>query len=1057
MKFGLRSASGLAIAAGLAAAAPAWGQQADTVQTTPQAQEQAPAAPVAQAPEQTPAAAPQAASGASDRVVVTGSLIAGASEDAPLAVDVYSAEELAQQGSPNVQEFVRSLAQSSETAGEIGVDGGPTTAGVSDVNLRGLGSSRTLTLLNGRRTSENTNNIPFGAIGRIEVLKDGAAVTYGAGAVAGVINFTTRRDIDGLEVSLERKMYEGSKGEYELSAVAGWVGDQSNFLLSGTYTHQDNLPFTKRSYGVLPYEVNPVQYTTTGSNPIGYTLPSGATALDYTPASCNAIGGYSRGAGQCYFAYTPFYDFINEEEITRVYSEFNTELNDSMEFHVEASYARTSDPSVIAAPTLFPNATHRAVLGTNVAASLVGGARMFQIPIVNAGVRNPFVDDFYRRAGQTAPASGNLYTNVGWRPFGQGGNSAYGYGGTPTRVERDFFQTSASLKGEFTEGALGFLSGVSYENSVTFWQTTSDTQYPDVITANLQNALRGYGGPNCQAVDDTPTSYASLAAYDATVGIQSATVRPGDASRGCYWFNPFASAIPANPFTGAPNPVFGGASYENSQELAAWLQADRGLETQIQNVTIDSVFSGTTPFIELPGGEIGWAVGGQWRTEENRGRVTGPSNLRALTRQACSWPDQIVGQMVAGVPIPVCPGDKPGPWFGLGDQLEDDSYTDQHVYSLFGELQIPVLDNLNFQVGARREVFGDIEGDIYKVAGKWDILPTLGVRGSYSTNFAAPPSNLRPGIPFESQTFVTRFTGTLPTTTTDAADIRPEEGTNMGAGVIWEPSFGVHDFRFSVDYFNIEVTDQITTTSITTIANSILPTGTSISTSLVNCASPLIANSGFVTLLGGACVQGVTTGSAITNVNLFQLNGPGQKTSGIDYSANYRAPIGPGALTASLSATQVLTYDVEGYSVNGVVFETGGDYLGFSNSSRSGDYSTEWRGNASVGYEIGAHMLRAQMNYIQGVTDEQGCQALAAPPGGVAPAPTCFGVFPEDYTDYDLHWRYQAEFMKDLELRLSVLNVTDEDPPARRARDGYYTRVTGARGRQVEIGLKKAF
>jgi iron complex outermembrane receptor protein len=998
-------------------------------------------------------AAPPAAP--SERIVVTGSLIAGASEDAPLAVDVFSSEELVNQGSPSSTEFVRSLAQSSETAGEIAVDGGPATAGVADINLRGLGSSRTMTLLNGRRTSANTNYIPFSALGRVEVLKEGATVTYGAGAVAGVVNFVTRRDIEGLELSAEKKFYDGSDGEFSIDALWGLQGEASNFLLSVNYAYQDNLPFTAREYGVLPYDVNPVQYTTTGSNPTGYVLGA-ATINDFNQASCNAIGGYSRQASQCYFAYTPFYDFINEETKIRVYSEYNSDLDENTEFHVEASYAKIDDPSVVAAPTLFPTASHRAVLGYTTQALAANPGRMFALP-----ANTPWAQDFFARAGQAAPATGTLYTGTGWRPFGQGGNPSFGYGGVESTAVSDFFQVSSSLKGEFSRDSMfGFLAGISYDNAVTFSQSVREVQYPDVITANLQNALRGYGGPNCTAVDQTPTNYTSQATYDATVGIQSNTVAPG--TGGCEFFNPFISAIPGNPFTGAANPAFNSA-WENSKELTDWMQADRGEEYTLTNLTVDMVYSGTVPYFELPGGEIAWAGGAQYRSEEDRTRVTGSDALRRLSRQPCSWADQLPGQSAGGVIV--CTADNPGPWFGLGDQIDADTYFDRHVLSLFGELQIPVLPNLNFQLGARREDFGSIKGDVYKVAGKWDILDTLAVRGSYSTNFAAPPSTLRPGVALEAATYVSRFTGTFPTTTQDLSGIAPEEGSNFGAGVIWAPSIGDHDLRFSVDYFDIDVQNQIVTTSITTILNNVAPTGAAAATTPVACSSPFIT-AGIVTI-AGTCVQGTTMASDIANINLFNLNGPGQATSGIDYGFSYRGDVGPGTLSAGLNFSQLLTYEIEGYNVAGIAFESGGDRLGYSNSSRAGDFASELRGNANIGYAFGDHTVRAQVNYIKGVKDEIAeplaggadvCPTVAAAPAAGIPATTsCYGIYPEDYADVDLHYRYTPSWISDLELRLSVLNVADVDPPARQARDGYYTRVTSARGRQIEIGVNKKF
>jgi iron complex outermembrane receptor protein len=123
-------------------------------------------------------------------VVVTGSFIRGTPEDAALPVDVIGADELQKQGSPSPVELIKSLTVSNGVLGDTnqfdaraqGAEGSAT------INLRGLGPARTLVLWNGHRlvnaptlngNSPDINVLPFAAIGRIEVLKDGAAATYG--------------------------------------------------------------------------------------------------------------------------------------------------------------------------------------------------------------------------------------------------------------------------------------------------------------------------------------------------------------------------------------------------------------------------------------------------------------------------------------------------------------------------------------------------------------------------------------------------------------------------------------------------------------------------------------------------------------------------------------------------------------------------------------------------------------------------------------------------------------------------------------------------------------
>ena len=133
----------------------------------------------------------------------------GLREDAPAPVDVIDAEELAAQGSPTMLELTKRLPVSAGVIGDASQfdTRSQFNEGVASVNLRGLGPQRTLVLLNGKRmVATGSGNLPLvdvnlfptAAIGRIEMLKDGAAATYGSDAIAGVVNFITRTDQHGL-------------------------------------------------------------------------------------------------------------------------------------------------------------------------------------------------------------------------------------------------------------------------------------------------------------------------------------------------------------------------------------------------------------------------------------------------------------------------------------------------------------------------------------------------------------------------------------------------------------------------------------------------------------------------------------------------------------------------------------------------------------------------------------------------------------------------------------------------------------------------------------------
>ncbi|MEY3042910.1 MAG: hypothetical protein RLZZ174_1992, partial [Pseudomonadota bacterium] len=143
-----------------------------------------------------------------EEVVVTGSFIRGTPQDAALPVDVVSQQDLMDIGNPTIAEMVRNLNISNGNLAETNQfngSGGQGNEGVNTINLRGLGSARSLVLINGRRHVADSNigvdisAIPSIAIGRLEVLKDGAAALYGSDAIAGVVNFITRENFEGIE------------------------------------------------------------------------------------------------------------------------------------------------------------------------------------------------------------------------------------------------------------------------------------------------------------------------------------------------------------------------------------------------------------------------------------------------------------------------------------------------------------------------------------------------------------------------------------------------------------------------------------------------------------------------------------------------------------------------------------------------------------------------------------------------------------------------------------------------------------------------------------------
>lgn len=200
-----------------------------------------------------------------DAIVVTGSLFRRTNVETPSPVTVLSAEALEQRGLNTVTEAAQRL--SAGNAGTITQGwnaGGNFAAGASAISLRGLTVQATLTLFDGLRMAPypladdgqrnfvDLNTIPNAIIERIDVLKDGASSTYGADAVAGVINVITKKQIKGLHANVSAGVSQrGDAGEQraDLSWGYGDLADQGfNFYIAGEYMKQDPLWARDRGY-----------------------------------------------------------------------------------------------------------------------------------------------------------------------------------------------------------------------------------------------------------------------------------------------------------------------------------------------------------------------------------------------------------------------------------------------------------------------------------------------------------------------------------------------------------------------------------------------------------------------------------------------------------------------------------------------------------------------------------------------------------------------------------------------------------------------------------------
>ena len=176
-----------------------------------------------------------------ETVEITGSRIKRADAEGSLPVTIIKREELEASGAVSVAEFMRSSTFSS--GGNFRPQSGSSAQSFAEIDLRALGSNRTLVLIDGRRVPKgpqvgdaaDLNTIPMAAIERIEILTDGASAIYGSDAIAGVVNFITRKDFEGGALVAGYTKPSNKGGErVETSAVMGLMSEKGRVLFGGS-------------------------------------------------------------------------------------------------------------------------------------------------------------------------------------------------------------------------------------------------------------------------------------------------------------------------------------------------------------------------------------------------------------------------------------------------------------------------------------------------------------------------------------------------------------------------------------------------------------------------------------------------------------------------------------------------------------------------------------------------------------------------------------------------------------------------------------------------------
>ena len=511
-----------------------------------------------------------------DVIIVTGSFIKKQNQaDLPSPLQTVGAGDIDDIGAQNIADITQTLTINTGAQNNPDAFTQNATTGTSNINLRGLGVGSTLVLLNGKRqvlSGSPTNDginfvdtsslVPLIAVDRVEILKDGASALYGSDAVAGVVNFITRENYDGILLSgnYTNHRSEGDYDEYNIQGLVGKDFGRGSILLSASYLERTALTTSERRLSRPQDDTsslgNPGAFFTTADGVPVPGVPAGTPLVD---PGCAAAGGFplqasptapppSSGIGFCGFDFGDFFNLVPEESRFVGMARGEIELTDNIQWSAEFSYA--DNEAVRGNSPTFPFLQ----LGSAVVPSSAFG------PAANPF--NVFGDTtllfFGRASGNGGNVSPNLTTSETWR-------------------------VSTAVGGDIGTG--------SWELSFTRANNEFVVSTEDTVTDRFQCALTGFnslpavagltGGTDCSAANPDLTSG----------GVSIPAVGS--------FFNPFSTS-----FNAAPNdPAL----------------LDYVIGTQVRTYESDlTVVEGfvSQEIFQLPAGPVSVAVGAQYRDND---------------------------------------------------------------------------------------------------------------------------------------------------------------------------------------------------------------------------------------------------------------------------------------------------------------------------------------------------------------------------------------------------------------------------------------------------------
>ena len=833
----------------------------------------APATPPAETPTQPAEVA------AGPDIIVTGSLIKNPNLVSSTPVSVVTAEEISLRQTNTAEQVLRDLPGAVPSIGSAVNNG---NGGAAYADLRGLGNFRNVVLLDGVRITPSSkegrvdlNNIPLALIQRVDTLTGGAATTYGADAVSGVINFVTRQNFSGVEASVSNQITQHGDGHYfrgDLTLGANFDDDRGNVVLSVGYQKADPV-----YQGARRVSQNQYTSTTGGAGGSGTTVPGRFTlgsAFNTIIPGTGALRPYARGTDA--FNFAPYNLFQTPFERYNIYGAGKYDISDSVQVYARGMFSKNRVSTIVA-----PSGVFGQLLTIPVSNPFLPAAARAQFCANNdfdantAGVQTLTVAQCNAAAVATNPNDPNFraFTTTVGRRTPEVGSRVSDYLTT-------FFDYRAGMKFNLTNAISLDVSGGYGESE------NRQTQSGYVLISRLRTAVYTTSTTSCNlGASPTINNPNPLLPPLAAAGAGTS------AGPGCVPVNIFGADGSITPAM-APY-LTGTATNAQTASLAqarALLSGDLGV---------------SSPLATAP---IGFAVGAEYR------KYTAAQSADLLSQTA-------------------------GELGGAGGAVLNytGSYDVKEAYGeLIAPLvaDAPFFKSLTLEAGLRYSAYKvnavgspSYNTTTYKGGLSWE--PTRGIkfRGVYQRAVRAPNiaelfspvntglsslaidpcrganpvnnANLRAvclaqGAPLASIGSIANPTASQPAATTSGGlYLRPETSNSLTLGVVVQPPM-LPGFSLTVDYYNIYIKDAISQQSTGDLVSSCFGDNNG---STANVSNPTCA------LFGRNPVTGALDGDPATTKGLILATSNSGRilTDGIDLGANYRRDLGFAKLILSFN------------------------------------------------------------------------------------------------------------------------------------------------------------